>query len=215
MAAIKIQVEKRTGLGKNKVDKLRQGDFVPGVLYGKGQETEHIQVGRRDFDKVYRSAGMSTLIDLDLDGNVVPVLIKEVQVHPFKKQYLHVDFQKLNMDETVKLTIPIVLVGRDNIESKEGIFMQQLDEIEIECLPMDIPQSIEVDVSHIDYNTPVFVSDLDIFANEDIVVFREADDVIASLIEPTSEEELEELDEDVEEVDVDVPVIGEEESEEE
>ncbi len=60
-----------------------------------------------------------------------------------------------------------------------------------------------------------FVSDLDIFANEDIVVFREADDVIASLIEPTSEEELEELDEDVEEVDVDVPVIGEEESEEE
>lgn len=93
--------------------------------------------------------------------------------------------------------------------------MQQLDEIEIECLPMDIPQSIEVDVSHIDYNTPVFVSDLDIFANEDIVVFREADDVIASLIEPTSEEELEELDEDVEEVDVDVPVIGEEESEEE
>lgn len=216
MAAIKIQVERRTGLGKNKVDKLRQGDFVPGVVYGKGEETEHIQVDRRSFDKVYRSAGMSTLIDLELDGNIAPVLIKEVQVHPFKKQYLHVDFQKLNMDETVKLTIPIILVGRENIEDKEAILIQQLDEIEIECLPMDIPQSIEVDVSHIDFNTPVFVSDLDIFANEDIVIFREADDVIASLIEPTSEEELEELEEDIEEIDADeVPVIGEEESEEE
>ena len=158
---------------------------------------------------------MSTLIDLELDGNVVPVLIKEVQEHPFKRQYLHVDFQELNMDETVKLTIPLTLVGRDNIESKEGILIQQLDEIEIECLPRDIPQSIEVDVSHIDFNTPVFVSDLDIFTNEDIVVFREADDVIASLIEPTSEEELEELDEEIEEVDADVPVIGEEESDEE
>ena len=215
MAAIKIQVEKRTGLGKNKVDKLRQGDFVPGVIYGKNRETEHIQVDRRIFEKVYRSAGMSTLIDLELDGNVAPVLIKEVQEHPFKRQYLHVDFQELNMDETVKLTIPLTLVGRDNIESKEGILIQQLDEIEIECLPRDIPQSIEVDVSHIDFNTPVFVSDLDIFTNEDIVVFREADDVIASLIEPTSEEELEELDEEIEEVDADVPVIGEEESDEE
>lgn len=216
MAAIKIEVERRTGLGKNKVDKLRQEDFVPGVIYGKGEETEHIQVDRRSFDKVYRSAGMSTLIDLELDGNIAPVLIKEVQVHPFKKQYLHVDFQKLNMDETVKLTIPIVLVGRENIEDKEAILIQQLDEIEIECLPKDIPQSIEVDVSHIDFNTPVFVSDLDIFANEDIVIFREADDVIASLIEPTSEEELEELEEDIEEIDADeVPVIGEEESEEE
>lgn len=216
MAAIKIQVERRTGLGKNKVDKLRQGDFVPGVLYGKGEETEHIQVDRRNFEKVYRSAGMSTLIDLELDGDTAPVLIKEVQVHPFKSQYLHVDFLKLNMDETVKLTIPIILTGRDNIESKEGILIQQLDEIEIECLPKDIPQSIEVDVSHIDFNTPVFVSELDIFENEDIVVFREADDVIASLVEPTSEEELEELDEEVEDVDAeDVPVIGEEESEEE
>ncbi|MCF6464354.1 50S ribosomal protein L25 [Clostridium sp. Cult2] len=214
MAAIKIQVEKRTGLGKNKVSKIRQGDFVPGVLYGKGEETEHIQVDTRIFDKVYRSAGMSTLIDLELDGKIAPVLIKEVQVHPFKKQYLHVDFQKLNMDETVKLTIPIILTGRDNIKEKEGILMQQLDEIEIECLPMDIPQSIEVDVSNIDFNTPVFVSDLDIFTNEDIVVFREADDVIASLVEPTSEEELEELEEDVEEIDADeVPVIGEESEE--
>ena len=218
MAAIKIQVEGRTGIGKNKVDKIRQEDNIPGVLYGKGEETKHIQVDRRMFEKVYKNAGMSTLIDLELDGNVSPVLIKEVQSHPFKNQFLHVDFQQLNMDEKVKLTIPITLLGRDNIAIQPSILIQQLDELEIECLPADIPQSIEVDVSNIDFTTPVFISDLDIFSNEDITIFREADDVIASLIEPTMEEDLEEIEdaEDGEEVEADeVPVIGEEDQVEE
>lgn len=210
MAAIKIQVEKRTGLGKNKVDKLRDKDLVPGVLYGKGEETKHIQVDRRMLEKVYKSAGMSTLIDLEFEGEVVPVLIKEVQIHPFKNEYLHVDFQKLNMDETVKLTLPITLVGRENIKQQPSVLIQQLDEIEIECLPKDIPEDIVVDVSNIDFNTPIFVSDLEIFNNENIVVFREADDVIASLIEPT--EEIIEEEEEVLEAD-EVPVIGEEDEE--
>lgn len=211
MAAIKIQVEKRTGLGKNKVDKIRDKDMVPGVLYGKGEDTKHVQVDRRMFEKVYKSAGMSTLIDLELDGEVAPVLIKEVQMHPFKNEYLHVDFQQLNMDETVKLTLPITLVGRENIQHQPSVLVQQLDEIEIECLPKDIPEDIVVDVSNIDFTTPIFVSDLEIFKNEDIVIFREADDVIASLIEPT-EEVIEEEEEEVLEAD-EVPVIGEEDEE--
>ena len=128
---------------------------------------------------------------------------------------------KLNMDEKVKLTIPITLYGR-KILRKRLILIQQLDEVEIECLPGDIPQAIEVDVSGLDFNTPIFISDLEIFDNEDIVIFREADDVIANLIQPTMEEELEELEEieelgeEVETIDADeVPVIGEDEESEE
>ena len=219
MAAIKIQVEGRTALGKNKVDKVRQNDLVPGVLYGKGEETKHVQVDRRVFEKVYRTAGMSTLIDLELNGQITPVLIKEVQKHPFKNEYLHIDFQALNMNEKVKLTIPIILNGRENIKIQPSILVQQLDEIEIECLPADIPHTLEVDVSNIDFTTPVFVSDLEIFDNEDITILREADDVVASLMEPTMEEELEEIEATEEEgleVEADeVPVIGEEEEEEE
>ena len=215
MAAIKIQVEKRDGLGKNKVDKMRQENLVPGVLYGKGEKTEHIQVDKRVFERVYKSSGMSTLIDLELDGETSPVLIKEVQTHPFKNQYLHVDFQKLNMDEKVKLTIPISLYNRENVEKDNLILIQQLDEVEIECLPGDIPNAIEVDVSELTMDTPIFISDLEIFKNEDITIFREADDVIANLIEATIEEELEEVEEDEEMVDADdVPVIGEDEIEE-
>ena len=207
MAAIKIQVETRTGLGKNKVDKIREGNFVPGVLYGRGEETKHIQVDRRKFEKVYKSAGMSTLIDLELEGSAVPVLIKEVQMHPFRSQYLHVDFQQLNMDEKVKLTIPIILKGRDDIKVQPSILIQQLDEIEIECLPGDIPQTIEVDVRDIDFATPIFISDLEIFHNEDVTIFRDSEDVIANLIEPTMEEESEESDEEIEAGEV--PVVGE------
>jgi large subunit ribosomal protein L25 len=219
MAAIKIQVENRTAVGKNRVDKVRQQDLIPGVLYGKGEDTKHIQVDRILFEKVYRTAGMSTLIDLELDGETTPVLIKEVQKHPFKNQFLHIDFQALNMDEKVKLTIPIILNGREEIKLQPSILVQQLDDIEIECLPADIPQTIEVDVSNIDFNTPVFVSDLDIFENEDVTILREADDVVASLIQPTMEEELEEIEaaeEEGLEVEADeVPVIGEEDEAEE
>lgn len=219
MAAIKIQVEKRSRLGKNKVDKMRQEELVPGVLYSKGEETRHIQVNRRSFDKVYKSAGMSTLIDLELDGTVEPVLIKEVQTHPFKDIYFHVDFQKLDMTQKVRLTIPISLYNREKIANKELILIQQLDELDIECLPGDIPESIDVDVSGMDINAPIFISDLEIFKNEDVTVFRDADDVIANLIEPTMEEELDELDE-LDEIDgleesAEVPVIGEDDEEEE
>ncbi|MBZ2175041.1 50S ribosomal protein L25 [Schnuerera sp. xch1] len=214
MAAIKVQVEKRTGLGKNKVDKLRQKDIIPGVVYSKGEENKNIQIDKGSFEKVYKTAGTSTLIDLDLEGKVEPVLIKEVQMHPFKNQYLHVDFQKLNMNETVKLTIPIVLTGREYIQAQPSILMQQLDEIEIECLPQDIPETIEVDVSGIDFNTPIHVSDLDIFNDENITVLREADELVANLVSPAEEEEEEELEEEAIDAE-EVPVVGEEEEESE
>ncbi|GFN35710.1 50S ribosomal protein L25 [Tepidimicrobium xylanilyticum] len=212
MAAIKLQAELRTGAGKNRANKIRREGFIPAVVYGKEEKTEHIKVDQKEFNKVYRTAGITTMIDLELDGKVLPVLIKEVQIHPFKNQFLHADFQKIKMDETIRLTIPITIVGKDNIRQKEGVLVQQLDEIEIECLPKYIPQSTEVDVSDIDFNKPVLVSDLNIFGDENITIFREADDVIATLVETAGAEAEEE--EDVEEVDAsDVPVVGKEEEE--
>lgn len=217
MAVMKIEVQERSGIGKNKVDKLRNEELIPGVIYSRGEETKHIQVNKRKFERVYKTSGMSTLINLELAGKIEPVLIKEVQTHPFKDIYYHIDFQKLNMDEKVRLTIPIILNGRDEIKIQPSILIQQLDEVEIECLPGDIPESIEVDVSGLDFDSPIFISDLEIAKNEDVDIFRELDDVIANLIEPTMEDELDELEEldelgeDVEASDVEVPVIGEDE----
>lgn len=209
MSAIKLQVENREEIGKNRIDKLRRAGIVPGVLYSKGNATT-VKVNSRDFDKVYKTAGTSTIIDLEIAGKAVPSLIKEVQIHPYKGQYLHVDFQKVDMNEPVKVTVPIVLVGKDNIKIQPSVLMQQLDSIEIECLPKYIPDTVEVDVSNIDFNTPVYVSDLDIFGNENIAVLREPNELIATLVVPTEEEE------NVEEEPMapdEVPIVGDDERE--
>ncbi len=214
MARIKLEVEPREGVGKNKVNKLRRLDIIPGVVYGNNEETRSIQVTTRDFDKVYREAGETTLIDLTLGEETGVVLIKDVQKHPFKNEYLHIDFQQLSMDETVKVTVPIVLVGEENVDKEPATVMQQLDEIEVECLPLDIPQTLEIDVSDIDFDTPKFISDLSIFADDKFVVAREAEDVVASLVLPDEEPSDDELEEAADLEAADVPVVGEEEEEE-
>ncbi|MBU5437067.1 50S ribosomal protein L25 [Tissierella sp. MSJ-40] len=185
MSAIKMQVEKRNETGKNRVDKMRDKDFIPGVIYSKGEETQNILVDTAEFLRVYKTAGASSLLDLQLEGKSMPAIIKEIQKHPFKNQYIHVDFQKLNMNEKVKMTVPIVLVGRDSIKLQPSILMQLLDEIEIECLPGNIPQSVEVEVSDMDFSTPIFVKDLNIAQDENITILRDLEDVVCTLAEPS------------------------------
>lgn len=208
MVAIKLQVKNREGIGKNKSRKLRREGMVPGVLYSKGK-AKAVMTSSRDFDIVYKAAGTSTIIDLELEGETIPSLIKEVQMHPYKKQYLHVDFQKVNMNELVKVTVPIVLIGKENIRVQPSVLMQQLDEVEIECLPRYIPEAAEVDVSNIDFNTPVYISDLNVFGDENITVLHEPNELVATLVQAAEEETTED-----EEISPDeVPVVGEEEEE--
>ncbi|HHV46267.1 MAG TPA: 50S ribosomal protein L25 [Tissierellia bacterium] len=209
MSAIKLQVENREEIGKNRADKLRRNGIVPGVLYSKGKSTA-VKVNSKDFDKVYRLAGTSTIIDLEIEGETVPSLIKEVQMHPYRNQYMHVDFQKVDMNEPVRVMVPIVLIGKDNIKTQPSVLMQQLDSIEIECLPKYIPEVVEVDVSNIDFNTPIHVSDLSIFNDENIKVLMEPDDLVATLV--TAAEEEESVEEEPMAPD-EVPIVGKDEEE--
>jgi len=211
MAAVKLELKTRTELGKNKVNKLRKADMVPGVIYSKGEETRSIKVDRGNLQRVYKIAGTSSIIDLELEGETIPAIIKELQLDPVKDEYVHVDFQKIKMDEVVKLTIPVVLEGKDNIRLQPSVLMQQLDEIEIECLPKYIPEAAVADVSNIDFNTPIYVSDLDIFNNENITIFKEPDELVATLMAPAKTEEEEEETEEVQAGDV--PVVGKDEEE--
>lgn len=208
MAAIKLQVKNREGVGKNKAKKLRKEGIIPAVLYSKG-ESKHIMANSRDFDAAYKVAGTTTIIDLELEGETVPSLIKEVQMHPYKNQYLHVDFQRVNMNEEVKVVVPIVLVGKEKIKIQPSVLVQQLDEIEIECLPKYIPEEVEVDVSNIDFNNPIHVSDLNVFKDENITVLHEPEELVATLVQAAEEETTED-----EEISPDeVPVVGEDEKE--
>ncbi|MDU5504411.1 MAG: 50S ribosomal protein L25 [Anaerococcus vaginalis] len=187
MADIVLVSEKREAVGKNKVNKLRQQAIVPGVVYGKDKENINVQFTSRDFEKVLSQAGTSTIIDLDINGEKIPVLIKDYQMHPFKSQFFHVDFQAINAKEAIRVTVPVYLNGRDDIRVEPSVLVQNIDTVEVECLPMYIPQYAELEVTEMQIGDAFTVADLDIAKNENINILLEADEVVCSLQEPQEE----------------------------
>ncbi len=212
MADIKLNVELRDGIGKNKVNKLRADNVVPGVVYGKGEEPRTIAIVEKDLHKVYLSAGSSTIIDLVIGSETIPVLFKDVQKHPYKNRYTHVDFYMIDMKQSLRIQIPIVLEGRDDIVLQPSVLTQQLNEVDIECLPVDIPQSAVANVVDMQYGDQILVKDLDIFGNDKLTFWTDAEELVATLSEPREEEEIEEeIDGEIDAADV--PTVGETESE--
>lgn len=214
MADLVLNANKRDAVGKNKVNKLRAEEIIPGVIYAKGEENLNVQIISKDFDRILRKAGTSTIITLDIDGENKDVLIKEYQTHPYKNQYLHVDFQAINQNETIRVSVPIVLVGRDDIEIAQSVLVQNMDTIEVECLPKYIPQTADVNVTDIQIGDNKTVADLDIFTNENITVLEDEDEVICSLQEVSEEKEDSEED-GLEASASDVPTVNETEQKEE
>ncbi|MDU5228819.1 MAG: 50S ribosomal protein L25 [Anaerococcus sp.] len=213
MADLVLNANNREATGKNKVNKLRAEELIPAVIYAKDEENLNVQVTSRDFDKVLRQAGTSTIITLDIDGENKDVLIKDYQTHPYKNQYLHVDFQAINQNETIRVSVPVVLLGRDNLRIDDAVLVQNLDTIEVECLPKYIPQTAEVEISEMEIGDAKTVADLDIFENDNITLLEEDDEVICSLQE-ASEEEISE-DEEGDDVDAaEVPTVEETEGKE-
>ncbi len=206
MADIVLKSEKREAVGKNKVNKLRQQAIVPGVVYGKDKENINVQFTSRDFEKVLSQAGTSTIIDLDINGEKIPVLIKDYQMHPFKSQFFHVDFQAINAKEAIRVTVPVYLNGRDDIRVEPSVLVQNIDSVDVECLPMYIPQYAEVVVNDMQIGDSFTVADLDIAKDDNITILLEDDEVVCSLQEP--QEEVIEDDEESEDAS-EVPTVDE------
>lgn len=210
MAEYKLKAQKREAVGKNKVDKIRQNEQLPAAIFQKGKETENITIDDLEFKMLYQKAGMTSVIDLDIDGAVRPAIIKEIQRHPFKNQIYHVGFQGINMDEKIKIEVPVELINRDEIRKQPSVLNQQLDTIEVLVLPSNIPDSFSIDVQNMDYDDSFTVKDL-VGDNEDVEVLIDLDEVVCSLSMPREEKEEEEVEETSA---ADVPVVGKEEKEE-
>lgn len=211
MAEYKLKAQKREAVGKNKVDKIRQNEQLPAAIFQKGKETENITIDDLEFQMLYQKAGMTSVIDLDIDGAVRPAIIKEIQRHPFKNQIYHIGFQGINMDEKIKIEVPVELLNRDEIRKQPSVLNQQLDTIEVLVLPSNIPDSFSIDVQNMDYDDSFTVKDL-VGDNEDVEVLIDLDEVVCSLAMPREEKEEEEVEETSA---ADVPVVGKEEKEEE
>lgn len=142
----KLAVEKRTVLGK-KVKKLRKQGLLPANIYGKGIKSLAVQVIEKDFDKLYQEVGETGLIDVEVNGELRPVLIHNVQLDHLTKTPLHADFYQVNLKEKVKTMVPVVAVGEPKaVSEKIGLLLQPLSEVEVEALPEDLPEKIEVNV---------------------------------------------------------------------
>ena len=209
MTNYKLDLQKREVSGSNAVRKLRAKELVPGVIYGKNFEPINVCVGEKELRKVHMMAGTSSLIDAKIDGEEQTVIIKDVQKHPFKNSYVHVDFKAIKMGEVAAFTIPVVLEGRDEIRVQPSVLMQLLDEIDIECLPKNLPNEARVSVIDMQIGDTFEVKDLDVFKNADIKVVTDENEAICSLSEPK-----EEVIEDNSEVSsADVPTVSETEEE--
>ncbi len=163
MATASLSASVRTDTGKGAARSLRRSGQIPAVIYGSAREALSLAINQRDLDRLLQTiAAESTVIELTLDGGrTSKTLIREIQRHPFKRQILHLDFQELVAGEKVTVSIPILLVGiPDSVRLGGGVMDQVLRELEIEVDPANIPNRIELDVSHLDIGHSLHVSDL-------------------------------------------------------
>lgn len=214
MAKYSLNVQSRDAVGSNRVNKLRNQGIIPAVVYHRGEETESVQVNEREFNKVFSKAGTSTLVDLSTEEGPMTVLIKEVQNHPVRGNIIHIDFQAVNMNEAINVTVPVILRGRDEIRVQPSVLLQFIDEISVTCLPGDIPQTAEADVENMQIGDTLTVADLDIAGNDKLTLEFELDEPLCSLNQPEEEVLPEEGEEEAEVSAADVPEIGDEDKEE-
>ena len=211
MNELKLNAQLRDVKGTGASRQLRRENIVPAQLYQRDKENVNLQVVAKELDKIIAEAGTSTIISLVIDGEDHKVLIRDYQRHPYKNQYLHVDFLGVNLDEKLRVSVPVVLLNRDDIYVQPSVLMQHLEEIEIEALPMDIPSQAELDVQTMEYDDTFYVKDLELVNDDKIEILTDLEETIVTLTEPEEED----LDEEVEDVDAaDVEVIGESEEEE-
>src|SRR3989338_4988915 len=144
----KLSVEKRKVL-KKKVKKLRREGILPANVYGKDIKSLAVQLAQKDFDKVFKEAGETGLVDVMVNSQTIPVLIHNVQTD-YLGNYLHADFFKVNLKEKVKTMVPILISGEPKaVVDKVGLLMNILSEIEVEALPEQLPENIEVNVENL------------------------------------------------------------------
>ncbi len=206
-----IKVESREETGKGVARQLRRSGKIPGVIYGKERESQPLTVDPGDIKARLNS---NAIFDIKIVGNeneTETAMIKDYQKDVIKGKIIHVDFQQISMDEKISVTVPVRLVG-ESIGVQEGGVLQQLKrDIEIESLPADIPDELELDISELEVGDSLQISDFQV--SDKIDILDSLDEVVVTVVTPS--EEIEEEEEELEEEFVEPEVIGEEEEGEE
>jgi large subunit ribosomal protein L25 len=183
MAEIVVSAKTRADRGKNAAKRLRREGMVPGVVYGGKGENVAVAVDPKALQRVLRSeAGRNSILKLDIaNAGSTNAILKSWQVDPIKEKFLHADFFRIAMDVAIRVTVPIHVTGEARgVKVDAGILELVMREIEVECLPGDIPERIDVDVTDLGINGALRISD--VAAPAKVKILEDADQVVVHVV---------------------------------
>lgn len=164
MSEHNISAASRKDEGKGASRRLRHAGLIPAVIYGGGGEPQSIQL---EHEKTWLASQhewfYSSILNLEIDGTVQKALLRDMQRHPYKQLIMHIDFQRINENEALRTAVPLHFVGEEKSpagKSAEVVVTHELNEVVVECLPKDLPEFLEVDLSTLDVGQIVHLSDL-------------------------------------------------------
>ncbi len=190
MEKILIKADIRAEKGKSIARRLRKEGKIPAVLYGREVDPISIAVSSRDWEKLGKQLKRNVILDMEVQGlkkkaENRPVMIKHIQKSVLRNEILHIDFLQVSMERTVEVEIPIHLVGRSKGEANDGIVDQHLRSIKVECLPTQIPEKIEIDITDLDIGDSYHVNQISI---PGVKLLEHTNVAVITIIPPTVEE---------------------------
>jgi large subunit ribosomal protein L25 len=193
---IEIIANKRDLQGTGASRRLRRAGKVPGILYGGETAAQPIQLDHNAlFHSLKQEAFHASILTMDLDGQKQQVLLRDYQMHPYKPQVLHADFQRVAADRKIHMKVPLHFVNADiapGVKLQGGVVSHVLNELDVTCLPADLPEFIEVDMKDVSVGHSVHVKDLKLPKGVEAVLHRGENPVVATIVVPrgTTEAEL-------------------------
>jgi len=187
MQRVTIEAVARESGNHGKLSALRRQGFIPAVVYGRGMIPQPVAVPVRAFERIRRTTGESAIVDLQFEGDkTMTTVVQEYQVNPIRDTYTHVDFLSISLDEPLTSRIPIRPIGTAIGLKEGGVLEHSLYELEVEALPLDIPDYLEVDVSDLGLKHSIHVADLKL--GDKVKVLTSEAATVFSVVAPVIEE---------------------------